>query len=129
MRRYAPLALVLAAAACHGALPALSDAQTVTPPPSVRTPLSDRRRTAITEAVARVAPSVVTVQVKTRQRVPVDMLEQIFGGRSGERTSASIGSGFVVRADGLLDYFAGRGPIQLLVERGGNLFSTDIVIK
>jgi hypothetical protein len=34
-----------------------------------------------------------------------------------------------VRADGLLDYFAGRGPIQLLVERGGNLFSTDIVIK
>jgi type II secretory pathway component PulC len=29
----------------------------------------------------------------------------------------------------LLDYFAGRGPIQLILERGGNLFSTDIVIK
>ncbi len=102
MRRYAPLALVLAAAACQGASPALSDAQTVTPPPSVRTPLSDSRRTAITEAVARVAPSVVTVQVETRQRVPVDMFEQFFGGRSGERTSASIGSGFVVRTDGII---------------------------
>lgn len=29
----------------------------------------------------------------------------------------------------LLDSFAGRGPIQLIVERGGNLFSPDIVIK
>jgi serine protease Do len=102
MKRLAPVALALFAAACQGAAPALSDAQTVTPPPSTRVPLSDSRRTAITEAVSRVSPSVVTVQVETRERVPVDMFEQFFGGRSGERTSASIGSGFVVREDGVI---------------------------
>ena len=60
------------------------------------------RRTAITEAVARVAPSVVTVQTEVVERVPADVFEQFFGGRSGQRSAAGLGSGFIVRADGAI---------------------------
>jgi serine protease Do len=60
------------------------------------------RRTAITTAVERVAPSVVTVQTETVQKVPVDFFEYFMGGRTGERRNAGIGSGFVVRSDGII---------------------------
>jgi serine protease Do len=60
------------------------------------------RRTAITEAVTRVAPTVVTVQTETVERVPVDVFEQFFGGRSGQQTQAGIGSGFIVRPNGVI---------------------------
>src|SRR5687767_12051191 len=40
------------------------------------------RRTAITEAVAQVAPAVVTVQTETVERGPVDPFD-VFGGRPG----------------------------------------------
>jgi serine protease Do len=60
------------------------------------------RRTAITSAVERVAPAVVTVQTETVERVPADYFEYFMGGRSGERRSAGIGSGFIIRADGVI---------------------------
>ena len=60
------------------------------------------RRTAITTAVERVAPAVVTVQTETVERVPADFFEYFSGGRSGERRSAGIGSGFIIRADGVI---------------------------
>ncbi|MFL5464952.1 MAG: trypsin-like peptidase domain-containing protein [Gemmatimonadaceae bacterium] len=60
------------------------------------------RRTAITQAVARVAPSVVTVQTEVVERVPADVFEQFFGGRSGQRSAAGLGSGFIVRDDGAI---------------------------
>jgi len=60
------------------------------------------RRTAITAAVERVAPSVVTVQTEVVERVPADLLEQFFGGRSGTRSAAGLGSGFIVREDGVI---------------------------
>ncbi len=60
------------------------------------------RRTAITEAVARTAPAVVTVQTETVERVPIDIFEQFMGGRSGQRTQAGIGSGFIIREDGVI---------------------------
>jgi serine protease Do len=60
------------------------------------------RRTAITSAVERVAPSVVTVQTEVVQRVPADVFEQFFGGRSGTRSAAGLGSGFIVREDGVI---------------------------
>ena len=41
--------------------------------------VSASRRTAITEAVARVAPAVVTVQTEVVERVPVDPFDSIFG--------------------------------------------------
>ena len=60
------------------------------------------RRTAITEAVTRVAPAVVTVQTETVERVPVDIFEQFLGGRSGQQTQAGIGSGFIIRPNGVI---------------------------
>ena len=60
------------------------------------------RRTAITEAVSRVSPAVVTVQTETVERVPVDIFEQFMGGRSGQQTQSGIGSGFIIRANGVI---------------------------
>lgn len=60
------------------------------------------RRTAITSAVELVAPSVVTVQTEVVQRVPADVFEQLFGGRTGTRSAAGLGSGFIVREDGVI---------------------------
>lgn len=62
----------------------------------------ESRRTAITRAVARVAPAVVTVQTEVVQEVPADFFEQFFGGRSGRRSSAGLGSGFIIRGDGIV---------------------------
>ena len=61
--------------------------------------LSTQRRTAITEAVARVAPTVVTVQTEVvdRSTDPFDA----FNGAS-ERLLPGLGSGFIVRADGVI---------------------------
>ncbi len=64
--------------------------------------ISDSRRTAITDAVARVAPAVVTVQTEVVQRVASDPFEQFFGVRSGQRITPGIGSGFIIRADGVI---------------------------
>ncbi|HEX2723702.1 MAG TPA: trypsin-like peptidase domain-containing protein [Gemmatimonadaceae bacterium] len=64
--------------------------------------VSAQRRTAITAAVARVSPSVVTVQTEVVEAVPADFYEQFFGGRSGRRSSAGLGSGFIVREDGVI---------------------------
>ena len=64
--------------------------------------LNSTRRTAITEAVARISPSVVTVQTTTVERVAADPFERFFGGRSGERVGAGLGSGFIMRADGVV---------------------------
>ena len=107
MRRRArrPLAetLFFVLLGCQGASPANGEAQTIAssaPPPVA--PLPAERRTVLTEAVARVAPAVVTVQTETVERVAVDPFEYFFGGRSGERTSAGIGSGFITRADGVI---------------------------
>ena len=91
---------VIAIAACRGdSLPSaqatqVSDAQTIG--------VSAQRRTAITSAVARVSPSVVTVQTEVVEAVPADSYEQFFGGRSGRRSAAGLGSGFIVRGDGVI---------------------------
>lgn len=100
----------LIAAACQGTAPDSSAAQSRTLPPATAIApgpvpaqsISASRRTAITTAVERVAPAVVTVQTETVERVPMDYFEYFMGGRSGERRSAGIGSGFIVRADGVI---------------------------
>ena len=66
------------------------------------TALPAQRRTPITDAVARVAPSVVTVQTEVVQQVAADPFDFFFGGRSGEQRSAGLGSGFITRADGVI---------------------------
>ncbi|HEX5577940.1 MAG TPA: trypsin-like peptidase domain-containing protein, partial [Gemmatimonadaceae bacterium] len=88
------------AAACNGDSLPSAQARQVTTTPSEQ--ISSQRRTAITAAVERVAPSVVTVQTEVVERVPADFYEQFFGGRSGRRSSAGLGSGFIVRPDGVI---------------------------
>lgn len=89
----------MVAAACNGdSLPSAQARQVTTPSEQI----SSQRRTAITAAVERVAPSVVTVQTEVVERVPADFYEQFFGGRSGRRSSAGLGSGFIVRPDGVI---------------------------
>jgi serine protease Do len=94
-----PLAAV---AACENGGASSGAAQT-TARASDRAPeIQAARRTAITDAVARVAPAVVTVNTQTVERVPVDPFESFFGGRSGERVTPSLGSGFITQSDGVI---------------------------
>lgn len=123
---------------CEGANPSDSSAQSRTLPPAPPRPLGPvpaetiaaSRQTAITTAVARVAPSVVTVQTETVERVPVDFFEYFMGGRSGERRNAGIGSGFIVRADGVIVTNAHviNGATKVSVAmRDGTTFDASIV--
>ncbi|HEX5830231.1 MAG TPA: trypsin-like peptidase domain-containing protein, partial [Gemmatimonadaceae bacterium] len=82
--------------------PTRSAAAPLPPPAAVTPPNPGVRRTMITDAVARVAPAVVSVQTETVERVAADPFEMYFGGRSGQRTAAGIGSGFVIRSDGVI---------------------------
>ena len=85
---------------CEGA-----NARSAQPPSSVESAvplIAAERRTALTRAVERVAPSVVTVQTEVTRRVAADPFEQFSGGRSSERSSSGIGSGFIARADGVI---------------------------
>jgi serine protease Do len=101
MKGLCAISIMTAIVACNGGS---SNAQqvSVAPPTSKNTTVDASRRTAITSAVARVAPSVVTVQTEAVQRVPADILEQFFGGRSAEQPIAGLGSGFVIRKDGVI---------------------------
>jgi serine protease Do len=99
--RFARSLSALVFVACQGGSSTPSSAQSVsleTTPSAINA----SRRTAITDAVAKVAPAVVTVQTEVVERVPADVFEQFFGGRSGQRSAAGIGSGFIVRADGAI---------------------------
>ena len=109
--RLTTLSGALVVVACQGVSASASDAQrpsTAAPSSATRAEqsaaaLPASRRTAITEAVARVAPAVVTVQTETVEKVAADPFEMFFGGQqSGKRTSAGIGSGFVVQPDGVI---------------------------
>jgi serine protease Do len=95
-------AMGVAAAACQGPSTQDSNARTLRQPPPASQNVDVSRRTALTEATTRVAPSVVTVQTETVERVPLDVFDMFFGGRSGERVSPGIGSGFILRPDGVI---------------------------
>ncbi len=100
MRAFVTVVLLGAVVACKG--DTLPSAQATQVTESQTAGISSQRRTAITSAVARVSPSVVTVQTEMVEAVPVDFYEQFFGGRSGRRSSAGLGSGFIVRNDGVI---------------------------
>ena len=107
MRRHPPLSLAAAILlGCGGAAPSASSAQdTVRTPPLLPPPaasVDESRRTAITRAVQLVAPAVVTVQTEMIERVPVGPLEAFFGGASGQRVTPGLGSGFIIREDGIV---------------------------
>jgi serine protease Do len=89
------------------------------------------RRTAITDAVARVAPSVVTVQTQTVERTPVDPFSAFFGGgQSQNRTTAGLGSGFITRSDGVIvtnaHVVAGATKVDVAL-RDGTTYTARVV--
>jgi serine protease Do len=77
---------------------ARTDTAPVRASPAARAALA-ARRTHITDAVARVSPAVVTVQ--TQATAPTDPFEGAFSGRT-DRTTQGLGSGFIVRQDGVI---------------------------
>lgn len=101
----ASLAVALGTA-CEGAASARQAAQVTQIDTTARLAqiqqVASSRKTAITEAVTKVAPAVVTVQTETVERVPVDVFEQFFGGRSGQQRQAGIGTGFIIRPNGVI---------------------------
>lgn len=123
---------------CEGVSPADSGAQSRTLPPAAPSAagpvpaqsVDASRRTAITTAVERVAPAVVTVQTETVERVPIDYFEYFMGGRSGERRNAGIGSGFVVRNDGVIvtnaHVISGATTVSVAM-RDGTTYSAKVV--
>lgn len=94
-------AAVILLSACGGT-PSSSPAQDVRLPQVSPGQVSATRSNAITAAVSQVAPAVVTVQTEAVEQVPADYFEQMFGGRSAQRAVAGLGSGFVVRSDGVI---------------------------
>jgi len=88
------------------------------------------RRTAITAAVARVAPAVVTVQTEAVQRVATDPFDAFFGGRSGTQTQAGLGTGFIIRPDGVIvtnaHVVAGASRISVMLRDGTTYPATAI---
>ena len=136
-------ALFLALVGCQGGAPADSSAQNppsrpAQPPPEARLPdapaattITASRRSAIVAAVERVAPAVVTVQTQTVEQVPVDPWEYFFGRRGGGRqTRAGIGSGFIVRADGVIvtnaHVVSGATAVSVAM-RDGTTFTARVV--
>ncbi len=94
--------LLIGLAACEAPSPPVRPAMAAESAQAASAAVTASRRTAITDAVARVAPAVVTVQTERRERVAADEFDWFFGRRSAERSAASIGSGFILRADGLI---------------------------
>ena len=139
-RRWPRVLALILAAGCQGGAPADTAAQNPPPPaataPAARLPepasvaVSVSRRTAIVTAVARVAPSVVTVQTESVEQMPVDPFDAFFGRRPGEQRRAGIGSGFIVRADGVVvtnaHVVAGASRVSVAM-RDGTTYSARVV--
>ncbi|HEU4720879.1 MAG TPA: trypsin-like peptidase domain-containing protein [Gemmatimonadaceae bacterium] len=128
--RTGAIALVLAAvAACSDARQS-SAAQVTRTADEARASVPASRRTAITEAVAKVAPAVVTVQTEVVQRVAADPFESLFGGRSGTQTQAGLGTGFIVRADGVIvtnaHVIAGATRLSVMLRDGTTYPATTV---
>jgi len=85
-------------------------------------PVSESRRTAITSAVAAVSPAVVTVQTTMIQQVRPDDFARLFGARDATRVTPGLGTGFVVRKDGVIvtnaHVIAGADSISVMLRDG-----------
>ena len=83
--------------------------------------ISQSRQNAITAAAAKVAASVVTVQTEVVDQSPQDPFD-IFFGRAQPRTQAGLGTGFVVRADGVIvtnaHVVSGANKISVMMRDG-----------
>ncbi len=102
--------------ACTG-----GDAQTVKDSAAVARTRTTLRRTPVTDAVARVAPSVVTVQTELVEH-SADAFDAFFGGGPQNKTVPGLGTGFVIRADGVIvtnaHVVAGASRVQVALREG-----------
>lgn len=92
--------------------------------------LEESRRTAIVRAAERVAPAVVSVNVRRREAVQPRSLWESFFLPPGEREVAGLGSGFIIREDGLVltNEHVIRGADQIVVTLGdGREFGAELV--
>ena len=91
--------------------------------------IDQSRRTAITDAAAKVAPTVVTVQTEVVDQTPQDPFAFFFGGQSQPRAQAGLGTGFVVRSDGVIvtnaHVVAGATKVSVMM-RDGTTFPATI---
>jgi serine protease Do len=128
MKRICAITIAALMAACNGG--STSAQQVSVAEPSANARVDTSRRTAITSAVARVAPTVVTVQTEAVEHVPADMMEQFFGGQSAERPVAGLGSGFIIRKDGVIltNAHVVRGATQISVAlRDGTTYAAKLI--
>ena len=90
--------------------------------------VSAGRRNALTNAVSKVAPSVVTVQTEAVQQ-STDPFDMFFGGGQ-QQTQAGLGTGFVVRKDGVIvtnaHVVAGANKISVML-RDGTVYPAKIL--
>ncbi len=104
-RLWRVLGLALGVAACGaGDNISAQDSQAIPSAVSrrvVNQQIDGSRRTALVDAAARVAPAVASIRVITRQRVNVSAIDAWFGVPS-EQSQQSFGTGFVLRADGII---------------------------
>jgi serine protease Do len=131
MRRPTLLRFILAAAVIgcsHSPEPSSAQSSGVALP--TNNEVSQSRQNAITAAVARVSPSVVTVQTEVQDQSPADPFDMLFGGRSQPRTQAGLGTGFVVRKDGVIvtnaHVVAGANKISVMM-RDGTVFPAKVL--
>jgi len=125
-------ACVLAAALGSAGAPQSSRAQVV---PAVRrdqtAAVSEGRRSAITRAVDRVAPAVVTVQTEAKERVQTDPLfDWFFGGRNESRVVPGLGTGFIIGTDGVIvtnaHVVAGAQKVSVML-RDGTVYPAELL--
>lgn len=120
--------LVLGAwAACEGSTANESLAQTATA--ARASEISGARQTAITTSVELVAPAVVTVQTERLERVAGDVFDMFFGTQR-QRAVPGLGSGFLVRPDGVIvtnaHVVAGASRISVALRDGSSYPATLI---
>jgi serine protease Do len=125
--------LLLAALIGCAQQPEASSAQASGVVVSTNMQVSQSRQNALTTAVARVSPSVVTVQTEVQEQAPMDPFDIFFGGgRSQPRTQAGLGTGFIVRKDGVIvtnaHVIAGAQKISVMM-RDGTVYPARLLGK
>jgi len=121
-------ALFVGLFAYQGASPRAAEAQAASRPDPRPEAIAAQRRTAITDATSKVSPAVVTVQTEAVQTVTT--YDFFFGAQSREQTSAGLGSGFIIRADGVIltnaHVIAGARKINVAM-RDGQTYSATLL--
>ena len=120
LSRRARWLLAFAVVGCsHAPPPSSAQSSGVSVPTTAQ--VSASRQNAITAAVARVSPAVVTVQTEAVDQSPQDPFDMFFG-RAQPRTQAGLGTGFVVRSDGVIvtnaHVIAGADTVSVMMRDG-----------